>query len=301
MNDLLRGAAKLAKPMFDPDQELFLELENDPAVLGDPTLLNQVAMNLIINARDATRSSGGRIHVRSGIQAAALAGEGSEESNSGFAYFTVEDNGIGMSEETIERIFEPFFTTKPSGKGTGLGLAVVYGIIKQHGGRINVDSIVGRGSKFTVYLPITDQKPEIQVVHERAVTGGSERIMVVEDEPVVVHLLEEMLKAHGYTVLVAQDGLQALDMYRKHHDEIDLLILDVVLPGMSGVEIWRSLQREFADLNVLFSSGHAPDDEMMAISEEGGPAFIGKPYRAGELLKAVRSALAEKPAKVARG
>ncbi|MCC7477353.1 PAS domain S-box protein [bacterium] len=293
LNDLLRGAAKLAKPMFDPDQELILELDSDPAIMGDTTLLNQVAMNLIINARDATRSSGGRIQVRSGVQP----GQAQDGQPGGFAYFMVEDNGVGMSDETIERIFEPFFTTKPSGKGTGLGLAVVYGIIKQHGGRIAVDSIVGRGSRFTVYLPLTDQKPEIQVVHERAVTGGSECIMVVEDEPVVVHLLEEMLKAHGYKVLVAQDGLAALDLYRRHCEEVDLLILDVVLPGMSGVEIWRCLQREYPGLNVLFSSGHAPDDEMMAISEEGGPAFIGKPYRAGELLKAVREALARRPAR----
>ena len=213
-----------------------------------------------------------------------------------YVMLAVSDTGSGMDEETRSRIFEPFFTTKGPGKGTGLGLATVYGIVKQSNGSIGVYSEPGRGTTFKIYLPRVEESPEVVALDAPAIEqGGSETILLVEDNEMVRTLTCEVLEARGYTVLEARHGTDALDIMQRYHGPIDLLVTDVVMPEMGGRELARRLGAERTRMKVLYMSGYPAD----AIVHQGvldeRVAFLPKPVLADTLGRKVREVLDAPP------
>jgi CheY-like chemotaxis protein len=265
------------------------------SVLADPGQLEQVIVNLAVNARDAM-PRGGRLTIET---ANAELDEGYAEQHVGvtpgpFVLLAVTDTGTGMDAHTREHVFEPFFTTKEKGKGTGLGLATVYGIVKQSGGSIWVYSEPGRGTTFKVYLPRVSQ-PAVEIPRRAApvVVTGSETVLVVEDEEAVCRLAERILRGAGYEVLTASSGGEALLLCERRGGEVDLLLTDVVMPQMSGPELAERLSRTNPGLRVLYMSGYTDN----AIAHHGtldpGTRLIGKPFAAAELTRKVREVLDE--------
>jgi two-component system cell cycle sensor histidine kinase/response regulator CckA len=261
-----------------------------PAVLADQNQIEQVVLNLAVNARDAM-PNGGRIVIQISVVQIAQSLEHSGLSSGEWVRLDVRDTGTGMDEATQSRIFEPFFTTKEFGRGTGLGLATVYGIIRQMGGVIQVDSEIGRGSTFSVYMrPTKLLSVESGVVAEGAAPGGSETILLVEDEPGVAKLLHQMLQRHGYQLMVADGPVRALELAQNTERQIDLIVSDVVMPGGTGPELVTRLREQRPTLRALFISGYADS----VLTKEGLPAdaqFLQKPFTGIDLLIKVRHLL----------
>jgi CheY-like chemotaxis protein len=204
---------------------------------------------------------------------------------------SVTDTGVGMDAETRSRIFEPFFTTKAKGRGSGLGLPVAYGIIKQSGGNIVVTTSEGEGSTFTVYLPLADDQPEapsVEAPADAAALAGHETVLVVEDHEAVRRLAADVLRAHGYHVLVAEHGMDAIALVEARGGQIDLLLTDVIMPRMSGREVATALQKLVPNLGVLFMSGYTQTAIVQNGALESGLQFLAKPFTPGELLARVR-------------
>jgi CheY-like chemotaxis protein len=203
----------------------------------------------------------------------------------------VTDRGMGMDKKTQERIFEPFFTTKEMGRGTGLGLASAYGIIRSHGGFINVYSEKGRGTTFGVYLPASKKEIQVEKRSFREIFKGHETILLVDDEDVIVRLGKEILEALGYTVIVARNGDEAVEIYRGKNKEIDLVILDMIMPGMGGAETFDALRAINSGVKVVLSSGYSVDGRPAKMLEKGCRSFIQKPYSMADLSHTIREAL----------
>ncbi len=260
-------------------------------VHADPGQFEQVLVNLIVNARDAM-PDGGSVSIRvSAGTATASDVVASELESSAYAAVVISDTGVGMSDEVRSKVFEPFFTTKDRSKGTGLGLATAFGIVKQAGGHIEVDSIEGRGSTFTVYLPRTEQAVSVSSVapSPRKPLKGSETILFVEDDRELAKATARALSASGYRVLVALDPTKALELVAAHASEIDLLFSDVILPSMSGPELYARIRQSGRDLPVLFSTGYASPDHRLSLPE-GAPLLL-KPYSPTDLSRKIREAL----------
>jgi CheY-like chemotaxis protein len=212
----------------------------------------------------------------------------------------VRDTGCGMAPEVLERIFEPFFTTKKFGEGTGLGLAMAFGIVKTHGGWINVHSEPGKGTLFQVYLSaeadgalVRPTPPSEEIIVSPAPrAAASECIMLVDDEDLIRSLATEVLEAAGFRVLAARDGEEALELYRGHGPEIDLVLLDYTMPKMTGLQVLEALQQLNPEVRVVFSSGYAMDTDSDSLLAAGARGFVAKPYRPADLLRAVRETLA---------
>jgi CheY-like chemotaxis protein len=210
-----------------------------------------------------------------------------------YVMITVSDTGKGMDEETQTRIFEPFFTTKEMGKGTGLGLAVVYGIIKQHGGFINVYSEPGMGTTFRIYLPIvaSETREETKAGQEEAPARGTETVLVAEDDKILRQLTRTVLEDVGYTVIEAIDGQDAVKKFIEHKDTIKLLLFDLIMPKMNGKEAYEEIQKIRPDMKVIFSSGYSRDIIRKKALLENGAFLIFKPRSPFELLRKIRSVL----------
>jgi two-component system cell cycle sensor histidine kinase/response regulator CckA len=208
-----------------------------------------------------------------------------------YVKITVTDTGTGMDEKTRERIFDPFFTTKEMGRGTGLGLATVYGIIKGHKGMINVYSEPGHGTTFSIYLPASEK----EVVKKQAATGtiarGTETILLVDDEKMVVEVTRELLESLGYRVYVAGSGQEAVAVYLERRKEIALVILDMIMPGISGGETFDRLREINPDIRVLLSSGYSINGEARTIMDRGCNGFLQKPFQLEKLSQKVREVL----------
>jgi PAS domain S-box-containing protein len=272
-----------------------------PVIQGDPGQLYQMFLNLCLNARDAIldqrRPAGttGRI----AIEAAALQGSEvrqsfKDASATEYVRVSVSDTGTGMTEEVRGRIFEPFFTTKPTGKGTGLGLSVVYGIVQSHHGFIDVVSSPGQGTTFHVYLVTYPEELSILPAEkDEPVTGGSETILVVEDERALRELMTELLESYGYTILQAQDGLDGLEMFTQHKDEIDVVITDMGLPRMSGQDMFTRIRELSPNARVILASGYLDPGLKARLFSEGAKGFIQKPYQPHEILRAIRTTLGQ--------
>ena len=278
-----------------------IALEFQPAVdnsfvQGDCGMIEQVVMNLSINARDAM-PRGGRLTI--GIETVELDAafiETHPQAHAGrFVRLRVTDNGIGMDSATLGRIFEPFFTTKDIGKGTGLGLATVYGIVKQHEGWVEVNSEPGQGSTFDVFLPASDQVPanaESEAAAAGPVVGGTETILIVEDEPVLRDMARDILEECGYRILEASSGREALDVWNQHANEIDLLLTDMVMPdGISGADLVEKLLASHPRLKIVFTSGYTANEVNEKMLGRTRASFLAKPYSHAELAKTVRDCL----------
>jgi PAS domain S-box-containing protein len=275
--EVLSGLTSLLDRTLGENVTLRTEVERPlRRVEADPTQIEQVLVNLAVNARDAM-PSGGELH----IDLANVVTDGDHA-----VRLRVHDSGTGMKEEVVERAFEPFYSTKPKGEGTGLGLATVYGIVTQTGGTIEIDSTPGAGTTIEVLLPATEAEPPTEVISQNGGENGTqgETILVVEDEDAVRKLTCRILKREGYTVLEAPDGPRALDTWDEHSGEIDLLLTDVVMPGMSGKELAERL-----GIEPVFMSGYT-DDVMLRHGMEG-LRLVQKPFDAQTLLGAIRSAL----------
>ena len=289
---VVAGLHKLLRSSIGEDIDLIVEAApNLPFVLADEGHLEQVVLNLVVNARDAMPRGGVLSIVTSTEELAATTRPGLPPGP--YVHLLVTDTGTGMEPETMDRIFEPFFTTKARGEGTGLGLATVYGLVKQANGGIYVDSASGRGASFSVYLPVTDQKagdlPEPPAVS----TGGTgaETILVVEDEPGVREVVSRILTKSGYSVVALPNGAEALTFCEGNVGDVDLLLTDVVMPEMSGKALADSVLALRSDMRTIFMSGYT--DEIIA--QRGvlgkGEHLIMKPFRAEELVNKVRTVL----------
>jgi CheY-like chemotaxis protein len=294
LNAVVDDLTSLLRRVIGEDIELEWARDSTPAVvLADPGQIEQVIMNLAVNARDAM-PRGGLLSITS-TSAHIAAEDPRNRSGVGGQYvqLRVTDSGHGMDAATLSHIFEPFFTTKDPGKGTGLGLSTVYGIVEQLSGFIDVRSVPGQGSVFEVYLPQQQQR-SVSAQPESvapAARGGSETVLLVEDEPQVRDLVLAVLKARGYRVLCADSGAEAMHLEQDHPNRIHLLITDVVMPGMSGRELAEHLLSLRPELKVLFISGYTDDAVLRHGVTAPGSAFLQKPFALEDLLQRTRALL----------
>jgi two-component system cell cycle sensor histidine kinase/response regulator CckA len=293
LNETISGVEKMLRRLIGENISLeFRPYAGLGYVKADPSQIEQVIVNLAVNARDAM-PGGGRLSI------ATRNVELSEKQTASHAFLrpgsyvslSVSDNGTGMDEKTAACIFEPFFTTKESGKGTGLGLAMVYGTVKQSGGYVLVRSELGKGTTFELYLPRV-YNPKTEQVEEQSSTpgGGSETILVVEDQTELRGLLRTVLQRSGYSVVEAQDGKFALAAYNKHRNSISLVITDVVMPEMGGVDLGAHLREQSEGLKILYISGYT-DTLLPRQSVPAGAAFLQKPFTPELLARTVRDVL----------
>ena len=292
-NEVVRGLLKLMQRALRADVALDLELEESPAWFrADRAQLEQALLNLTVNARDAM-PQGGRLVVGVARRDAATAPAGASLPAERCVALCIRDTGEGMDAETLAHVFEPFFTTKPRGAGTGLGLAMVYGFVKQSGGAVQVTSRVGEGTCFELQFPACDAPaPTVSAPPATRVRDVARAtLLVVDDSPDVRNVAARVLRGAGYVVLIAPDGPEALELFEGHSEKIDLLLTDVVMPKMGGRAVADALRRLAPDLRVLFMSGYNEDSILRTSVGEAREAFLPKPFTPERLLEAVRSVL----------
>jgi PAS domain S-box-containing protein len=295
VNAIVEDMERLLRPLIGEDIELTTSLATSVGCTrADAGQLEQVIMNLVVNAKDAM-PSGGKICIRTAsvILDDSYRPENTFIKHGPYVMISVSDTGQGMDRETQARIFEPFFTTKEKGKGTGLGLSTVYGIIKQSGGYVFVQSELGRGTVFTIYFPRVDEPSEADsaVAVSFAAAGGSETILLVEDEESVRQLVRETLESRGYRVLESENGNAGLALAANHPDIIHLVVTDVVMPSLSGHELVQQLLPARPGIKVLYLSGYAEDAFANPLPAEGQKAFLQKPFTLQNLSRKVREVL----------
>lgn len=298
MNAVISNVEKLLRRLIGERIHIILDLDaQTDTVKVDPGHLEQVLVNLAVNARDAMPDGGELVIATTNIDVTeAHAYQPTSLGPGLYVMISVTDTGTGMDAETQAHLFEPFFTTKPAGKGTGLGLATAYGIVKQSGGSIYVYSEPGRGATFKIYLPVTTERVSAPAkpTAPATVSGGRETILVVEDNPQVQTIARRILTRFGYRVLCASSGEEALSVVRTS-DCPDLVISDVIMPGMTGPELCHRLSAQHPGLRVLFTSGYSSDAIVRHGVLEPGTMFIEKPYAPSELARKVREALGHGP------
>jgi PAS domain S-box-containing protein len=298
VNTVIRSLHPMLRRVVRADIELTLKLQTAPAqVLADPVQIERALMNLVLNARDAL-PRGGQVSI---VTRTVLESEDGDCSGqeAAFILLQVEDNGCGMDTETQAQVFQPFFTTKPPGEGTGLGLASVETIARQSGGKVHVESEIGCGTRIGILLPRV--APELEASPGPAQAGagslvyGTETVLVVEDEPRLRSLLFEVLRRSGYQVLEAANGIEAIRVAGSATGPIDLLLTDLVMPGLGGLELARRLQKQRPELQVLYMSGY-PEDEGGCGAGTLGEDYLQKPFEPSTLTSRIRAALDRRPA-----
>ncbi len=294
--EVIGHVSKMLRRVLGEDVALEIQAEkNAGGVHADRAMLEQVLLNLAVNARDAM-PKGGRLLLRTDlVMLTETECHGEPKRRAGqFVCLTATDSGCGIAPEILPRIFEPFFTTKDVGKGTGLGLATVYGIVKHHAGWIEVDSLPGQGTSFKIYLP-SAPKPDSKAAAQDPLVkagGGTETMLLVEDELPLRNLLRKILQRYGYQVLAASSGVEALQVWQQHDGKIDLLLTDIVMPGgISGRELAQRLQTDHRDLKVIYSSGYSQELNNLQAMDSEGLLFLAKPYSPDQLARVVRSCL----------
>ncbi len=267
--------------------------ERLPTIFADPTQIDQILMNLAVNARDAMPDGGKLIIETADVMLDEEYGKTNLVATAGrFVLLTVTDTGEGMDKETLEHIFEPFFTTKAVGEGSGLGLAMVYGIVQEHGGHIKCYSEPGNGTTFRIYLPAgaSEEQTEQPTVRELP-RGGSETILLVDDEKMIRDLGSRILSRAGYKIITANNGKEALTVYKNRQNEIAMVILDLIMPEMGGKQCLGEILKINPEVKVLVASGYSANGPTKEALEGGAKAFVSKPFHMGELLQAVRNIL----------
>jgi len=297
LNQTVHDVLNLLDKVIGKDVEIHTVLREDLSVIqADPTQIEQVLMNLCLNSRDAMPRGG---HLMIETRNAEFS-EQACRSMPGFqpgryAELRVTDTGVGMNSAVRERIFEPFFTTKGTGKGSGLGLATVFGIVKQHGGFIHVESEPGEGSTFRIFLPVNENttKPEIlpPIVEDQPVRGGTETILIAEDHEGLREMAQTSLKTLGYNVLLAADGEQAIATFTAHRQEISLVLLDVIMPRCSGLMVYSAIKAMKPNVAVIFVTGYSNETLALAEIVENGVPVLRKPCGPRILGRRVREAL----------
>jgi two-component system, cell cycle sensor histidine kinase and response regulator CckA len=298
---LIREIEKIISETFPKNIRVSTEIARDLwTISGDVTQLHQVLMNLCVNARDAM-SSGGRLLLKASnlvLDEHTLRSHFNGKSGP-YVVISVEDTGIGIPRAIIDKIYDPFFTTKEIGKGTGLGLSTVLAIVKSHGGFIDVYSQEGQGTIFKVYLPASEVENNIRTTADTAKypVGKGERILIVDDEAPIREVTKGILESYGYGVFVAEDGTEAIVQYTLHHDEIQLVITDMMMPNIDGSALIRTLQRIDPRVKIIATSGLAEADAIVEVHNNVVGAFIHKPYQAEKLLTVVHDVLNGKEVK----
>jgi PAS domain S-box-containing protein len=294
-SNIIADVAKIVREVVPCNISLEVDLPDDLwSVIGDATQVHQVMMNLCINARDAM-PEGGKLLITAANQ---ILADDDVRTNDGvkpgrFVEISVTDTGIGMTPELMDRAFEPFFTTKENGLGSGLGLSTALGIVRSHGGFINLTSSAGKGAQFRVYLPATESKPEgvLDEKEETAPAGHGELILVVDDEMETREVTRATLELSGYRTLGARDGQEALSLYSQHRDEIELVITNFLLPHQDGVSLGGALRHLNPRLGIIVTSGLHSQEQIEAAKRAGIRTILWKPYTAQQLLKAMANNL----------
>jgi len=293
INDTIKATKKLLNRLLTEDIELCTSLtKDDTVVMADRSQMDQILFNLVSNARDAM-PKGGTLTIGTAI----VDVDGGFIRTHGFGkpgryvVINVSDTGTGMDEATQEKIFDPFFTTKDPGKGTGLGLATVYGIVKQHNGYIIVYSQANRGAAFHVYLPAAMARADEKLDTETPIPRGKETILIAEDDEKVRHIMREALQEYGYKTIEAIDGEDAIDKFKQHRGDIDLIVLDSVMPKKNGREAYEEMRGIDPDIRVLFTSGYTKDIVLDKGIQDKEFDFIAKPLCLEKLLRKVREVL----------
>jgi signal transduction histidine kinase/CheY-like chemotaxis protein len=303
LNYTLRHVLKICQNTFDKCIELVPQFSSSPAMVNaDPTQLEQVLLNLCVNGYHSMTIMKNEGEHQGGILTIAI---GSFAADNFFCHLnpdaekivywvlSVIDSGIGIDLKTQSKIFDPFYTTKEKGKGTGLGLAMVYNIVKQHHGFIKVYSEIGIGSTFNVYLPALIRGKEISQasIEEEDIPRGAGTVLVIDDEPVMRKLATEVLRECGYETILAENGIEGLEIFKKERAKIKLVLLDMVMPKMSGEEVFKEIKAISQDAKVILVSGFKQDNRIESALKSGATAFIQKPYTLEKLAKVIDKAV----------
>jgi len=294
LNDLISRTARLLQTAIGESIELKLILALDlHTVAADPTQIDQILMNLCLNARDAM-PDGGRIVIET--RNTAITEEFHRIHSFGapgeYVVISISDTGTGMDQATLDRIFEPFFTTKEMGRGTGLGLATTYGIVKQHDGFINAYSEVGKGTTFRVYLPAQTASSQVRRMESSLDdVRGTETILLAEDNAALRDVARRVMEPLGYRIIAASTGQEAVQLFKANQKKIDVAVLDVIMPSLGGVEAYMQMRALKPDLPVIFTTGHTAESASLNALLEQGAVFLGKPHTPRELCQAIRSVM----------
>lgn len=295
MNQIIREVLSLVRRSAARDMQILEELQEDlPAVHGDAGQLNQVIMNLCLNAAEAMRGAEAatltmRTELRPLTERERIVLDEAAEAD--FVCVSVSDNGIGMSAELQEHIYEPFYTTRSEKGGTGLGLSIVYGIVSNHGGHVIVDSAEGEGTVFTLYFPAYYGTNLVDTEIKSGSLTGTERVLVIDDELIVRHMVTEVLRGHGYEVVAAESGRKGIAYLDELRGKIDLVVLDIVMPEMDGEATMKALQRIDPDIPILLTSGFVQEQKRDRMLGMGALGLMYKPCKSQDLLQQVRQAL----------
>jgi len=271
-------------------------MDTDEIILADPIQINQVIMNLCINASQAMEETGGILEIN--IQKESLSEEPSDNypelPTGDYVKIMVSDSGPGITSAIIDRIFDPYFTTKEIDKGSGMGLAVVHGIIKNHNGAIAVDSKPGEGTTFTILFPIAAEKPRVKAKRLDEVALGKETILFVDDEQAITYMTGQMLERLGYEVKTQTSPVAALKLFQSKPDNFDLVITDMTMPQMTGVKLSEKLKDIRPDIPVILSTGHSSLIDKERAKEMGIAAYVMKPIVKRDIAKSIRKVLDER-------
>ncbi len=296
INRVINDMLHLLESSLGKGVDLNLDLASDlPAIKGNATQVQQALVNLCLNARDAM-PNGGRLTVSTApIDMKEKENRRYRQAIAGdhrYMRLRVQDDGTGIPNDVLDRIFDPFFTTKPVGKGSGLGLAMVYAIVKNCDGHVFVESKIGKGTTFDLLFPATLEEVQLEIVDPpRSMHGGTETVLIADDEDLVRNLGAEILTLYGYQVLLAKDGLEALALYKEKQSKIDLVILDLIMPGLNGAETLNKIKQVEPDIKAIICSGFGGNEDLMKSLGSFPPPLVSKPFRISDLVSTVRQVL----------
>ncbi len=295
INGEIRAARKFLARTIPKMVDIKLELaEGLDRIMADPNQIQQIIVNLCVNSNDALTDGGTIVIKTENVNILENHNDIHPDASPGdYIKLTVTDNGTGMENEDLDHIFDPFFTTKEVGAGSGLGLAVVYGIVKNHGGFIKCGSEPGKGTEFNIFLPIAEpEEPAVQAKKDvKEMEPNGETILLVEDDDMLRQLGHDMLKLHGFEMITARNGEEALEIYNEKWKEVDLVILDLIMPGMGGKKCLGEMMKINNNAKVLVASGMAFDEPQKEVMEAGAIGFITKPYEMKEMVGIVKDAI----------
>ena len=298
LNDRINEIRKMLVRTIPKNIDMQLMLAEDLATINaDPIQIDQVIMNVVVNARDAMPDGGVLTIETSNVTLDEEYLKTHLNIKPGrYVLLALTDTGIGMDEQTMSRIFEPFYTTKEHGHGTGLGLSVVFGIIRQHGGFIRYNSQPGFGTTCKIYFPaLTSDETQVEPVAEKKPRGGSETILIVDDEEQIIDFLNRALEKAGYTVINARNGQEALDLYCRNRERISLVILDLIMPEMDGKKCLEELLKVDKSVKVLIASGFSANGRIGEVVRTGARGFVTKPFDVGQILNMIRDVIDGRP------